>query len=239
MNIRSYNRSVTALRPITLERNYTMHAAGSVLTAFGNTKVLCTASIEDKVPPWLRESGRGWVTAEYGMLPGSGNQRIPRDAAKKGRALEISRLIGRSLRAVVDLEALGPIQITLDCDVLQADGGTRTAAITGAYVALHDALDRVYQDGRIPKIPLTGACAAVSVGVVGETVLLDLDYSEDSQAEVDMNLVMDNQGRYIEVQGSAEGVPFPRETMNAMLDAGTQGIGTLLEAQRKVLGIDE
>lgn len=238
MSIRSFNRSAGELRPVSLERNYTMHAAGAVLAVFGDTKVLCTASVEDKVPSWLRESGKGWVTAEYAMLPGAGAQRIPREAAKKGRALEISRLIGRSLRAVVDLEALGPQQITIDCDVFQADGGTRTAAITGAYVALHDALTFLHQEGRITTLPLTGACAAVSVGVVGEEVLLDLDYSEDSTAEVDMNLVMDDQHRFIEIQGSAEGEPFAQDKMQAMLDAGAQGIQELIQKQREVLQVE-
>lgn len=230
-------RSAGQLRPVTITRGFTKHAAGSVLVAFGDTKVLCTACVEVKVPPFLRDTGRGWVTAEYGMLPGSTNTRTDRDANKKGRAQEISRLIGRSLRAVTDLTSIGPVTITLDCDVLQADGGTRTAAITGAYVALHDALQGEVDKGNLPALPLSGACAAVSVGLVEGAALLDLCYVEDSAAEVDMNIVMDSGGNFIEVQGCAENGAFSRAQMDAMLGLAEGGIRELMRMQREALGL--
>jgi ribonuclease PH len=231
-------RAADALRPVTIERGYTKHAEGSVLIAFGDTRVLCTASVEDRVPPWLRDSGRGWVTAEYAMLPRSTHDRTHRDASRKGRAQEISRLIGRSLRAVVDLAALGTRQITLDCDVLQADGGTRTAAITGAYVALEDAVAGLLKSGGLDASPLLGQCAAVSVGVLGDETILDLCYEEDSAADVDMNIVMNDKGGFIEIQGSAEGTPFPRTAADAMITLAEKGIGELFEHQRAALGRD-
>jgi len=236
--IRTHNRSVDAMRPVNFERHFTMYAAGSVLVSFGNTKVLCTASEEDKTPPWLRDSGKGWVTAEYAMLPGSSKNRVSRDAAKGGRAQEISRLIGRSLRAVVDLEKIGPKQITVDCDVLQADGGTRTAAISGACIALYDTFQAMVEAGRIDQMPMSGMCAAVSVGMVNEDVLVDLDCSEDNNADVDMNLVMDGTGRFIEIQGSAEKEPFSHDSMESMLKMGADAIRTLIQRQREVLAIE-
>ena len=228
-------RAPDAMRPVTLQRHYTKHAEGSVLAAFGDTKVICTATVDETVPPWLRDSGRGWVTAEYAMLPRSTNTRVPRDASKKGRAQEISRLIGRSLRCAVDLDLLGPRQILIDCDVIQADGGTRTAAITGAFVALHDALSGLVQAGKLSKLPLLGECAAVSVGVVDEEIVLDLAYDEDSRAEVDLNLVMLSDGRMIEVQASAEGLPFTAAQMDRMLELGARGVRVLFDAQRDAL----
>ncbi len=234
--MRPDNRAFDSLRPVTIERNYTRYAEGSVLIAFGHTRVLCTASLEDKVPPFLRDTGSGWVTAEYGMLPRSAHGRIQRDAVKKGRALEISRLIGRSLRCITNLAALGERQITLDCDVIQADGGTRTAAITGAYVALHDACAKLIREGILQQSPVTGQCAAVSVGIVNGEPLLDLCYDEDSVADVDMNLVMREDGRFIEVQGSAEGEAFSRATMNAMFDLAEKGVRELFALQQKALG---
>ncbi len=233
--MRPDGRLPDALRPIEIVRNYTQYAEGSVLVSFGNTRVLCTASLDERVPPFLRETGTGWVTAEYAMLPGSAHGRISRDAAKKGRALEISRLIGRSLRCVVDLAAMGERQIILDCDVLQADGGTRTAAITGAYVALHDACSWLVGEGILERSPLISGCAAVSVGIVNGEPRLDLCYDEDSVAEVDMNVVMQSDGRLIEIQGSAEGEAFTRKMMNELLDQGEKGIRELLALQKKAL----
>ena len=233
--MRKDSRQAAEMRPVSFQRHFTRHAAGSVLAAFGDTKVICTASLESRVPPWLKDSGKGWVTAEYAMLPGSTHDRIGRDANKKGRALEISRLIGRALRGVVDLEALGEQMITLDCDVIQADGGTRTAAISGAYVALHDALSALRAEGSLETWPLQSACAAVSVGVVGGEMLLDLCYEEDVVAEVDMNIVMNGRNEYIEVQGCAEGEPFNRDQMLGMLEAAEQGIGTILQRQEESL----
>lgn len=223
------------LRPITLVRHFTKHAEGSVLVAFGHTRVLCTATVDETVPPWLRDSGRGWVTAEYAMLPRSTSTRVPRDAVTKGRAQEISRLIGRSLRSVVDLDAMGQRQIILDCDVLQADGGTRTAAITGAYVALHDAFSGLVARGRIDRLPLIGQCAAVSLGLVDGQILLDLAYDEDAAADVDLNLVMISDGRIIEVQASAEGHPFTYDQMQRMIALGTQGLNETFDVQRTAL----
>ena len=231
------NRESDALRPVSIERHYLRNVAGAVLIGFGNTKVLCTATLEDRVPPFLRETGTGWVTAEYAMLPRSSDRRISRDASTKGRAQEISRLIGRSLRCVTDLAALGERQIILDCDVIQADGGTRTAAITGAYVALHDAL-KVFADEQGIHIPLFAQCAAVSVGIVEGEVLLDLCYEEDVTADVDMNIVMRSDGQFIEVQGCAEGEAFPRSQLNAMLDRAEHGLETLFAAQREALASD-
>ena len=233
--MRTDGRRPDELRPVSFQRHFTRSTPGSVLVAFGGTKVLCTASLEAKVPPWLRDSGKGWVTAEYAMLPGSAKERIHRDANKKGRALEISRLIRRSLRAVVDLEGLAEQMITLDCDVLQADGGTRTAAICGAYVALHDAVTALLEAGTIATSPLLSPCAAVSVGLIGGEALLDLCYEEDVVAGVDMNVVMNGDGALIEVQGCAEGEPFTRDQMNQMLDLAGGGIAHIVQAQKEAL----
>lgn len=235
--MRRDGRANDELRPVSLKRHYTKHAEGAVLVSFGETKVLCTATIEERVPPFLRDKGSGWVTAEYAMLPRSTTERIVRDSNVKGRALEISRLIGRSLRCVTDLKALGERQIILDCDVIQADGGTRTAAITGAYVALCDAVQTLLDAGKIPQSPLHGPCAAVSIGVVEGDVRLDLCYEEDSAADVDMNLIMQGDGRIIEVQGCAEGEAFSRETLEQMLALGESGIRTLFERQQEALNV--
>ncbi len=228
-------RGPRELRAVSIQRHFTSNPDGSVLVAFGGTRVLCTAVAEDRVPPFLVGKGRGWVTAEYAMLPGSASEgRISRDAVNKGRALEISRLIGRSLRSVVNLKALGERQITIDCDVIQADGGTRTAAITGGYVALCDALAKVC-GGAIPAGLLRAQCAAVSVGIVGGEPMLDLDYEEDSTADVDLNLVMHGDGALIEIQGTAERGSFSRQQLDAMIDLGRQGIDKLCELQREAL----
>ena len=235
---RSYDRGPSDLRPVTFERDHTEFAAGSVLVSFGRTRVLCTASVDDDVPRWMRGSGRGWVTAEYSMLPGSSPERVDREAAKgkqSGRTQEIQRLIGRAIRGVTDLVALGERQIVLDCDVLQADGGTRTASICGAYVALHDACTRLMQEGKLKVHPLEDVCAAISVGLVGGKALLDLDYSEDSTAEVDMNVVMTSQGRFTEVQGTAEGMAFSRSELDSLLDVAQGGIERIISLQRQVL----
>ncbi len=237
-HVRRDGRTPEQLRPVQLVRDFTAQAMGSTLVIVGGTKVLCTASVDDDVPRWLRGRGRGWVTAEYSLLPGSSAERVDREAAKgkqSGRTLEIQRLIGRSLRAVTDLEAMGELVITLDCDVLQADGGTRTASICGAYVALHDACSRLIADGRMPALPFISSCAAVSVGVVDGRALLDLDYSEDAGAEVDMNVVMTGAGGLVEVQGTAEGSPFDRAALDRMLDLATAGIDELGAAQAAVL----
>jgi ribonuclease PH len=237
---RSGARAANALRPVTLTRGYTCHAEGSVLVAFGDTKVLCTASVEEKVPPHKRGSGSGWVTAEYGMLPRSTHTRSDREAARgkqSGRTQEIQRLIGRSLRAVFDLAALGERTIQLDCDVLQADGGTRTAAITGAFVAAHDAVSWLIAQGRLQASPLRDFVAAVSVGVVEGTPLLDLEYIEDSACDTDMNVVMTGSGGFVEVQGTAEGAPFSRAEMDTLLALAGQGIGELVAAQKAALGL--
>ena len=234
MTTRPSGRTAEQMRDIRFTRGFTRHAEGSVLIEFGDTRVLCTASIETRVPPFLKGTGRGWVTAEYGMLPRSTNSRMRREATsghQGGRTLEIQRLIGRSLRAVVDLAALGENTITLDCDVLQADGGTRTASITGAYVALADAVDTLLKSGRIKANPLHGAVASVSVGIYNGLPVLDLDYAEDSNAETDMNIVMNNAGHFVEIQGTAEGHAFRREEMNAMLDLAASGITQLFELQ--------
>jgi ribonuclease PH len=234
MVTRPSGRTAEQMRDVRFTRGFTRHAEGSVLIEFGDTRVLCTASIEPRVPPFLKGSGRGWVTAEYGMLPRSTNSRMRREATsghQGGRTLEIQRLIGRSLRAVVDLAALGENTITLDCDVLQADGGTRTASITGAYVALADAVDTLLKNGKLKASPLHGAVASVSVGIYNGVPVLDLDYAEDSNAETDMNVVMNNAGHFVEVQGTAEGHAFRREEMNAMLDLAAAGIKRLFEMQ--------
>ena len=238
MGIRHDGREPDELRPVTFTRDFTEFAAGSVLVEFGRTRVLCTASIEERVPPWLRGSGKGWVTAEYSMLPGSTSERTGREAARgrqSGRTQEIQRLIGRSLRAVTDLTMLGELQITLDCDALQADGGTRTASICGAYTALHDACTRLVADGKLPAHPMTDECAAVSVGVVDGLGCLDLDYAEDAGAEVDMNVVMTGSGRYIEVQGTAEGAPFSRVELDELLRLAEQGNADLVDLQRQLV----
>jgi ribonuclease PH len=231
-------RALDELRSVVLERDYTEFAAGSVLAVMGKTKVLCTASIEDETPRWMRGSGKGWVTAEYSLLPGSSPERVTREATRghqSGRTHEIQRLIGRSLRAVCDLALLGERQVILDCDVLQADGGTRTASITGAYVALHDALSRLVQAGVLPRHPISDELAAISVGVVDAVCMLDLDYSEDSRAEVDMNVVMTGSGRFVEVQGTAEGMPFSRSELDELLALAKLGIDELTAAQRELV----
>lgn len=236
--MRPSGRQPDQMRDVTITRNYTMHAAGSVLIEFGNTKVICTASVEERVPPFLRGKEQGWVTAEYGMLPGATGSRSMREAAKgkqTGRTQEIQRLIGRSLRAAIDLKALGERSITLDCDVIQADGGTRTASITGAYVAMADAIQKLMSEGKIKENPLFGQVAAISVGVYQGTPVLDLDYPEDSNAETDMNVVMNEAGGFIEVQGTAEGHAFRRDEMNAMIDLAEKGIRELCQAQQEAL----
>jgi ribonuclease PH len=233
-------RQPDALRPIRFTRGYTSHAEGSVLVEFGATRVLCTASVEDRVPPFLKGQGKGWITAEYGMLPRATHERSPREAARGkqgGRTLEIQRLIGRSLRAAVDLTQLGERTVTLDCDVLQADGGTRTAAITGAWVALYDALGGLRANGALSVDPLRTQVAAVSVGIYAGQPVLDLDYAEDSNADTDLNLVMDGDGRFIEVQGTAEAEPFTRAQLDALLELGAAGIRRLHALQREALGI--
>ena len=237
---RSGGRPAAALRPVTLERHHTRHAEGSVLVCFGHTRVLCTASVEEKVPPHKRGSGEGWVTAEYGMLPRSTHTRSDREAARgkqSGRTQEIQRLIGRSMRSVFDLAALGERTIHLDCDVIQADGGTRTAAITGAFVAAHDAVTWLLGQGRIAASPIRDFVAAVSVGIVQGTPMLDLEYTEDSACDTDMNVVMTGAGGFVEVQGTAEGVPFTRAEMDALLGLAAGGIGDLVRLQRQSLGL--
>ena len=226
------------LRPVRITRGYTIHAEGSVLIEFGNTRVLCTASVEDKVPPHKRGSGEGWVTAEYGMLPRSTHTRSDREAARgkqSGRTQEIQRLIGRSMRAVFDLKLLGERTIQLDCDVLQADGGTRTAAITGAYVAAHDAVARLLADGQLAASPITGPVAAVSVGIVQGVPVLDLEYLEDVACDTDMNVVMTGAGHFVEVQGTAEGAAFTRAEMDHLLRLAEQGCAQLVVMQRQAL----
>ena len=231
--MRRDGREPDDLRPLSFVRDYTEFATGSVLVTMGRTKVLCTASTEERVPQWMRGSGKGWVTAEYSMLPGSTAERVDREAARgrqSGRTQEIQRLIGRSLRAVTDMTAMGELQVVLDCDVLQADGGTRTAAICGAYVALHDAFTRLGKAAAIKE-----ACAAVSVGVIDAIAMLDLEYSEDVRAEVDMNVVMTSSGRFIEVQGTAEGLPFSRNELDDLLGLAEHGIAEILDAQTEAL----
>ena len=235
MTFQRPGRAADALRPVTIQRRYTRHAEGSVLVSFGHTQVLCTASVEEKVPPHKRGSGEGWVTAEYGMLPRSTHTRSDREAARgkqSGRTQEIQRLIGRSLRSVFDLSALGERTILIDCDVLQADGGTRTAAITGAFVAAHDAVTWLIGQGRIAASPVRDFVAAVSVGIVEGTPLLDLEYIEDSACDTDMNVVMTAAGGFVEVQGTAEGAPFTRTEMDLLLGLADKGIGELVALQR-------
>ncbi len=236
--MRPSGRAPDQLRPVSFARRFTRHAEGSVLVSFGDTRVLCTASVENGVPHFLRNSGQGWITAEYGMLPRSTHTRSPREAARgkqSGRTQEIQRLIGRSLRAVVDLKALGERTITLDCDVLQADGGTRTAAITGSYVALAEAMEALVRRRELAQSPLHGEVAAVSVGIVGGAAVLDLDYAEDSEAETDMNVVMNGGGGFIEVQGTAEGHAFRRHELDELLNLAAAGIGRLISLQRQAL----
>ncbi|MCE5182732.1 MAG: ribonuclease PH [Betaproteobacteria bacterium] len=239
--MRPSKRNPDQLRNISITRNYTKHAEGSVLIKCGDTKVICTASIDEKVPPFLRGKAQGWTTAEYGMLPRSTGSRIDREAARgkqTGRTQEIQRLIGRSLRSVVDLKALGERTIQIDCDVIQADGGTRTASITGAYVALHDAITFLLQEGKIKESPLRNFVAAVSVGIYQGVPVLDLDYVEDSNCDTDMNVVMTGSGGFVEVQGTAEGVTFSRIEMDAMLDLAQSGIAQLVAKQKAALGIE-
>ena len=237
---RSDSRRADALRPVTITRHYTRHAEGSVLVEFGHTKVLCTASVEEKVPPHKRGSGEGWVTAEYGMLPRATHTRSDREAARgkqSGRTQEIQRLIGRSLRCVFDLKALGERTISLDCDVIQADGGTRTAAITGAFVAAHDAVSWLQAQSKLTASPIRQFVAAISVGIVEGTPLLDLEYTEDSSCDTDMNVVMTAAGGFVELQGTAEGAAFSRSEMDALLGLADKGIRELIKAQRHALGL--
>lgn len=236
--MRPNNRAVDQVRPIKITRNYTAYAEGSVLVEFGNTKVLCNATVEDSVPRWLKGKGKGWVTAEYGMLPRATHSRTRREAAagkQGGRTMEIQRLIARSLRAVVDLDAMGEFMITVDCDVIQADGGTRTASISGASVALADAFDHLVQKGQLKKSPMKGHVAAVSVGILGDQVLCDLEYVEDSSADTDMNVVMTDEGKMIEIQGTAEGEPFSHEELLALLASAHKGIQEIVAAQKAAL----
>ncbi|MFC1684534.1 ribonuclease PH [Pseudomonadota bacterium] len=236
--MRPSGRKPNELRPIRITRRYTKHAEGSVLVEFGDTKVLCNASIENRVPRFLRGEEQGWITAEYGMLPRSTNQRMGREAARGkqgGRTLEIQRLIGRSLRAAVDLKALGERTITLDCDVIQADGGTRTASISGAFVALHDAIEHLIAEGELKANPIHGMIASISVGIYKGVPILDLDYPEDSNAETDMNVVMNEAGAFIELQGTAEGHAFRGDELDAMLDLARHGISQIIEHQRTTL----
>jgi len=239
-NIRPSQRAHNQLRDVEIIRHYTKHAEGSVMVKFGDTHVLCTASVDEKVPGFLKGKGQGWVTAEYGMLPRSTGSRMDREAARgkqSGRTQEIQRLIGRSLRAIIDLEKLGERSIQIDCDVIQADGGTRTASITGAYVALHDAITTLLKSGKIEESPLKDSVAAISVGVYQGEPVLDLDYIEDSDCDTDMNVVMTGSGGFVEIQGTAEGEPFARDAMNAMLDLALHGINQLTVKQKEVLSV--
>jgi len=239
-NIRPSQRAHNQLRDVEIIRHYTKHAEGSVMVKFGDTHVLCTASVDEKVPGFLKGKGQGWVTAEYGMLPRSTGSRMDREAARgkqSGRTQEIQRLIGRSLRAIIDLEKLGERSIQIDCDVIQADGGTRTASITGAYVALHDAITTLLKSGKITESPLKDSVAAISVGVYQGAPVLDLDYIEDSDCDTDMNIVMTGSGGFVEIQGTAEGEPFARDAMNAMLDLALHGINQLTVKQKEVLSV--
>jgi ribonuclease PH len=240
MPTRSGGRGPDELRPVRIQRGYVRHAEGSALIEFGDTRVLCTASVEERVPPFLKDRRQGWLTAEYGVLPRSTHTRSDREAARgkqSGRTLEIQRLIGRSLRAVTDLSKLGERTIQIDCDVLQADGGTRTASITGSFVALHDALSGLAERGVLPEWPVRDFVAAVSVGIVGGTPILDLDYPEDSGCDTDMNVVMTGSGGLVEVQGTAEGAPFSRDELDRMLALAEQGIRDLVSRQRAALGL--
>jgi len=235
--VRSFERAEDGLRPITLTHDCVSHAAGSCYVEFGETKVLCCATIEETLPAWRKGAHAGWVTAEYAMLPASGTRRTKRETGqRKGRSMEIERLIGRSLRTVVNLRALGECTVTVDCDVIQADGGTRTASVTGAWVALHDALMNWVKVGKVPRLPLRGQVAAVSVGVVDGRVLLDLDYREDSHAEVDLNLVGTDDGQIVEVQGTGELTPFDRARLDQLLDYGQAGVERLVALQRELTG---
>ncbi|HEY7106282.1 MAG TPA: ribonuclease PH [Acidimicrobiia bacterium] len=238
--MRRDGREPDELRPVTFTRDFTEFAAGSVLVEFGRTRVLCTASAEERVPGWLRGQGRGWVTAEYSMLPGSTSERNEREAARgrlSGRTQEIQRLIGRSLRAVTDLHVMGELQVTVDCDVLQADGGTRTASICGGYVALHDAFSRLVGEKKVLAHPITDTCGAISVGIVDALPHLDLEYSEDVRAEVDMNVVMTGEGRFVEVQGTAEGTPFSRGELDDLVTLAEKGIVEIFGLQRELLSV--
>lgn len=239
-NLRLDGRQSDDLRPISFQRNFTRYAEGSVLVSCGETKVLCNASVEERVPPFMRGEGRGWVTAEYSMLPRATHSRSIREAAKgkvSGRTQEIQRLIGRSLRAVTDLEAMGEISVQIDCDVLQADGGTRTASITGAYVALYDAFSGLVEKGILKKMPLKDSVAAISVGIVKQQPLLDLNYGEDSKADVDMNFVITGNGRFVEVQGTAEEEPFSQEELDSMRDLALKGCADLTLMQNQALDL--
>jgi ribonuclease PH len=238
VSARVSGRGPDDLRPVVFTRDFTEMASGSVLVEFGRTRVLCTASLEARVPPWLKNSGKGWVTAEYSMLPGSSPERVDREAARgkqSGRTQEIQRLIGRSLRAVTDLKLMPDAQITVDCDVLQADGGTRTASICGGWIALHDACTRLLATGVLAKHPVLQPCAAISVGVIDGTPMLDLEYSEDVRAEVDMNVVMTGDERFVEVQGTAEGLAFTRKDLDALLGLAELGISEIIAAQREMV----
>jgi len=236
MAARHDGRQPDQLRPVTIVRDYLRHPEGSALVSFGHTKVICTASVEDKVPPFLKGRGQGWVTAEYGMLPRSTNTRTSRErGGPSGRSQEIQRLVGRSLRAVVEMSKLGERTIWVDCDVIQADGGTRTAAITGSFVAVADAIGTLVKSGALANLPVRDCVAAISVGMVGNRPVLDLDYVEDSTAEVDMNVVMTGAGAFVEVQGTAEQTPFPKERLDQLLDLAAMGIGRLVELQRRAL----
>ncbi|MDO8905397.1 ribonuclease PH [Hydrogenophaga sp.] len=240
VSIRPGQRAPDALRDVRITRGYTIHAEGSVLIEFGQTKVLCTASVEEKVPPHKRGSGEGWVTAEYGMLPRATHTRSDREAARgkqSGRTQEIQRLIGRSLRAVFDLKALGERTISLDCDVIQADGGTRTASITGAFVAAHDAVGKLLKEGKLSASPIKDHVAAISVGLLQGQSLLDLEYVEDAACDTDMNVVMTGAGHFVEVQGTAEGAAFTRREMDSLLELAEKGIGELVALQRRALGL--
>jgi ribonuclease PH len=238
---RPSGRRADQLRPVRFTRRFTRHAEGSVLVEFGDTQVLCTASVEETVPPFLRGKSQGWVTAEYGMLPRATHTRSPREAARgkqSGRTQEIQRLVGRSLRAVIDLKALGDRTITIDCDVLQADGGTRTASITGGFVALTDACEKLIARRLIPTSPIHGQIAAISVGICGGVPVLDLDYAEDSQAETDMNVVMNNGGGFVEIQGTAEGHAFRRHELDALLNLAANGLGEIFALQTQALSAE-
>lgn len=239
--MRPSGRAQDELRAIRITRRYTKHAPGATLVEFGDTRVLCTASIEARTPPWLKGSGKGWVTAEYGMLPGATNTRVRREAAagkQSGRTVEIQRLIGRSLRAGIDLKALGERSITVDCDVIQADGGTRTAAITGGFVALHDAINHLLERDELESNPIICGIAAVSVGIVGNAPVVDLDYAEDSKAETDMNVVMNDTGGFIEVQGTAEGNAFQRSELDQLLSLASSAITQIIQQQNNALNND-
>lgn len=238
--MRPSGRATDEMRTVKFTRHYTKHAEGSVLVEFGDTKVLCTATVEEKVPPFLRGKGSGWVTAEYGMLPRSTGSRMGREAARGkqgGRTVEIQRLIGRSLRAAIDMKALGERQIFIDCDVIQADGGTRTASISGGYVALKDAIDGLIANGKLSTSPLTAQIASVSVGIYNDSPVLDLDYPEDSNAETDMNVIMNHAGHFIEIQGTAEGHAFSREEMNNMLALAEKGIAEIIIEQNNAFAL--